>query len=88
MVVGTIALFGLYLYVLGRWTASRASYQVVMIPFVAALAAVLDESIGGGLIIGGAIVLAGVYVGALSGKKAPVPTDPEHEVLAIRCSTV
>lgn len=90
VVVGTIVLFGLYLYVLGRWTASRASYQFVMIPFVAALAAawVLDESIGGGLIIGGAIVLAGVYVGALSGNKAPVPTDPEHEVLAIRCSTV
>ena len=90
VVVGTVALFGLYLYVQGRWTASRASYQFVMIPFVAALAAawVLDESIGGGLIIGGAIVLAGVYVGALSGKKAPVPTDPEHEVLAIRCSTV
>jgi len=26
--------------------------------------------------------------GVPSGKKAPVPTDPEHEVLAIRCSTV
>lgn len=90
VVVGTVAVFGLYLYVLGRWTASRASYQFVLIPFVAALVAawLLDESISGGLIIGGAIVLAGVYVGALSTKKPKAPTEPEHDIMAMRCSTI
>ena len=65
--VGSIAVFLLYLFVLGRWEASRASYSFVVIPIVTvALSAWLDdEPVGIGLVVGGALVLCGVYVGAL-----------------------
>jgi drug/metabolite transporter (DMT)-like permease len=64
---GSIAVFLLYLFVLGRWEASRASYSFVLIPIVAiVLSAWLDdESVGLGLVLGGGLVLCGVYVGAL-----------------------
>ena len=64
---GSVAVFLLYLYVLRRWVASRASYSFVVIPVVTVvLSAWLDdEPIGVGLVLGGALVLAGVYVGAL-----------------------
>ncbi|HET9437143.1 MAG TPA: DMT family transporter [Gaiellaceae bacterium] len=64
---GSIAVFLLYLFVLGRWEASRASYSFVLIPIVAiVLSAWLDdEPVGLGLVLGGALVLCGVYVGAL-----------------------
>jgi len=65
--VGSVAVFLLYLFVLRQWPASRAAYVFVLIPFVTvALSAWLDdEPIGAGLLLGGALVLAGVYVGAL-----------------------
>lgn len=64
---GSVVVFLLYLFVLGRWIASRASYSFVLIPIVTvALSAWLDdEPVGAGLLLGGALVLAGVYVGAL-----------------------
>jgi drug/metabolite transporter (DMT)-like permease len=64
---GSVAVFLLYLYVLGRWVASRAAYSFVLIPIVTVgLSAWLDdEAVGTGLVLGGALVLAGVYVGAL-----------------------
>lgn len=64
---GSVAVFLLYLYVLRRWVASRAAYSFVLIPIVTVvLSAWLDdEPLGLGLLLGGALVLAGVYVGAL-----------------------
>jgi drug/metabolite transporter (DMT)-like permease len=64
---GSIGVFGLYLVVLRVWPASRASYVFVLAPFVTvALSAWLDdEPVGPGLVVGGLLVLAGVYVGAL-----------------------
>jgi drug/metabolite transporter (DMT)-like permease len=64
---GSVAVFLLYLYVLRRWVASRASYSFVLIPIVTVvLSAWLDdEPVGSGLVVGGALVLTGVYVGAL-----------------------
>ncbi|HKX47333.1 MAG TPA: EamA family transporter [Gaiellaceae bacterium] len=66
---GSVGVFLLYLFVLGRWIASRAAYSFVLIPIVTVvLSAWLDdESLGVGLVLGGALVLAGVYVGALRG---------------------
>ena len=89
VLLGTVALFGLFLYVLNHWTASRASYQFVLMPFVAAIAGalLLDERISTSLVIGGAIVLAGVYLGALSGGTPPSTAPPDQEALALRCST-
>ncbi|MDQ3379462.1 MAG: DMT family transporter [Actinomycetota bacterium] len=66
-VVGSVVVFVLYLFVLERWSASRTSYQFLLIPVVTvALSAWLDdEAIGLGLVFGGLLVFAGVYVGVL-----------------------
>jgi drug/metabolite transporter (DMT)-like permease len=64
---GSVALFVIYLFVLRRWTASGTSYQFVLFPVVSVVFASLfqNERITVGLVTGGALVLAGVYVGAL-----------------------
>ena len=74
VVVGSVVVFLLYLVVLRYWAASRASYGFVIIPFVTLLlSAWLDnEPVGVGLLLGGLLVLAGVYVGALR----PARTHP------------
>jgi drug/metabolite transporter (DMT)-like permease len=65
--IGSVVVFVLYVVVLRYWSASRAAYQFVLIPVVTlALSARLDdEPVGPGLILGGLLVLVGVYVGAL-----------------------
>jgi drug/metabolite transporter (DMT)-like permease len=67
VVIGSVVVFLLYLIVLRYWGASRASYGFVIIPFVTlVLSAWLDnEPVGVGLVVGGLLVMAGVYVGAL-----------------------
>jgi drug/metabolite transporter (DMT)-like permease len=72
VVAGSVVVFVLYLVVLHHWAASRAAYGFVLIPFVTVLlSAWLDnEPLGLGLLVGGLLVLAGVYVGALR------PTGP------------
>lgn len=67
VVIGSVIVFLLYVVVLRFWTASRASYSFVIIPFVTlALSAWLDnEPVGAGLLLGGLLVVAGVYIGAL-----------------------
>lgn len=69
---GTIGLFGLLLYVLRRWTATGVSYQAVLSPIVAtALSAwLLDEPLTGGLFLGGLLVCAGVFTGAIAGLRS------------------
>ena len=65
--VGSVLVFVLYLVVLRFWEASRAAYEFVLIPVVTvALSTWLDnEPLGLALLIGGPLVLLGVYVGAL-----------------------
>lgn len=65
--VGSVIVFVLYLVVLRHWSASRAAYTFVLIPIVTVMLSAWldDEPIGAGLILGGLLVLAGVYVGAL-----------------------
>jgi drug/metabolite transporter (DMT)-like permease len=67
VLIGSVVVFVLYLLVLRYWTASRTSYEFVLIPVVTvALSAWLDdEPIRIGLVVGGLLVIAGVYVGAL-----------------------
>ena len=69
---GSLGVFLLYVFVLRRWQASRAAYSFVLIPIVTVvLSAWLDdEPIGTGLVVGGALVLGGVYLGAL---RTPAP---------------
>ena len=73
-VTGTVVAFILYLYVLGHWKASAASYTFVLVPIVTViLASILtDETIPLIFLVGAMVVLAGVYVGALMpGRKDP-----------------
>jgi drug/metabolite transporter (DMT)-like permease len=67
VVIGSVVVFLPYLIVLRYWAASRASDGFVIIPFITlVLSAWLDnEPVGLGLALGGLLVLAGVYVGAL-----------------------
>jgi drug/metabolite transporter (DMT)-like permease len=65
--IGSGLVFVLYVYVIRIWGASRAAYGFVVTPVVTVvLSAWLDdEPITAGLVFGGALVLAGVYFGAL-----------------------
>ncbi|MCP9488073.1 MAG: EamA family transporter [Gaiellaceae bacterium MAG52_C11] len=67
VVLGSGPVFVLYLVVVRLWSASRAAYTFVLIPLVTVLlsAWIDDEPIGAELILGGPLVVAGVYVGAL-----------------------
>jgi drug/metabolite transporter (DMT)-like permease len=67
VVVGSVVVFSLYIVVLRHWTASRMSYTFVLVPVVTvALSAWLDdEPVHLGLLLGGSMVLIGVYLGAL-----------------------
>ena len=64
---GSIGVFVLVLYVLGRWTASATSYAFLLFPFVAIGlgALLLREPVQPSFLVGGATVLAGVYLGAV-----------------------
>ncbi len=76
VLIGSVVVFTLYLIVIERWTASATSYSLLLMPLVAILvaAALLGEPITAALLVGGALVLAGVYVGAFSPSlKRPLP---------------
>jgi drug/metabolite transporter (DMT)-like permease len=68
VLLGSVGLFALLLYSLERWTATAVSYQVVISPVLAfALSAwLLDEPLTSGLLVGGLLVLVGVYLGTLA----------------------
>jgi drug/metabolite transporter (DMT)-like permease len=74
-VIGSVVVFLLHVFVLRNWSASRAAYVMVLIPFVTvALSAWLDkEPLGAGLFLGGVLVIAGVYVGALRSARPSAP---------------
>ena len=68
LVAATVGLFLCVLIVIQRWTASRTAYVFVLMPVVAVVlgALVADEPITLTTILGGAVVAAGVYLGALA----------------------
>ena len=78
-VIGSVGLFGLYLFVLRRWSATSTSYATALIPVVTVIVGSLlaSEAITLSVVVGGAIVLVGVYVGALAG------TPKETAVVAV-----
>ena len=69
VVIGTVVLFYLYLLILSRWTASRTNYAFLLFPIVTVTLAawLLGEEVTAAFVVGGVIVLFGVWVGALSG---------------------
>jgi drug/metabolite transporter (DMT)-like permease len=67
VIAGSVGVFWLYVFVLRGWTASAASYQLVLIPLVtvAVSAWLQDERITPAFAAGSLLVLVGVYFGAL-----------------------
>lgn len=63
----TILAFLLYMFVLGKWTASGTSYGFVIVPLVTIVVAatLAGETITLNFLLGAVFVLAGVIVGAL-----------------------
>jgi len=81
--IGSGVVFVLYVVVIRLWSASRAAYGFVVTPVVTVLLSAWldDEPITAGLIVGGVLVLAGVYIGALrpasaSGRAPTVIDEP------------
>jgi drug/metabolite transporter (DMT)-like permease len=76
ILLGTVVLFYLYLRVLSSWTASRTNYAFLLFPVVTVTLAalLLGEQVAIALVVGGVIVLVGVWVGAFSGS----PGKPEE----------
>jgi drug/metabolite transporter (DMT)-like permease len=74
---GSVLMFILYLTVLTRWTASATSYSFLLFPVVTVpLAALLaGEVITITFVIGGALGLFGVWLGAISGSLPVTATD-------------
>jgi drug/metabolite transporter (DMT)-like permease len=77
VLLGSVVAFYLFLYVLSHWTASAVSYQFVMFPFVTVLVAgwLAGETINSWFLIGAALVLGGVWLGAFSRRFAPGPSS-------------
>jgi drug/metabolite transporter (DMT)-like permease len=68
VVLGTVATFGLALYVIKRWTASASSYLFVLMPIVTIImgAWLTNERVTLPLLVGGAFVMSGAYFGGIA----------------------
>ncbi len=66
VILGSIVMFALYLFTLERWTASAVSYMTLLMPLVtvSSAAVLTGDRISSAFLVGGAVILAGVYVGA------------------------
>lgn len=66
VILGSVALFALYLLGLERWNASGMAYSTLLLPLVSVTAATIltGEVFSGAFALGGLVMLAGVYVGA------------------------
>jgi drug/metabolite transporter (DMT)-like permease len=82
IVPGSIVLFILVLWVLSRWTASATSYGFLLFPLVAIVlgALLLGEPVRPSFLAGGAVVLAGVYLGAVYRPRGG-PAEPEASMV-------
>jgi drug/metabolite transporter (DMT)-like permease len=65
ILIGSVGLFLLFLFVLGRWTASASAYVLLLAPLAAVALdlLVLGEAPSISLIVGGALAITGVYAG-------------------------
>ena len=81
---GSIGVFILVLFILARWTASATSYAFLLFPFVAIAlgATLLNEPVQPSFLAGGAIVLAGVYLGAVYRPRSGPPSPAAGTVAA------
>jgi drug/metabolite transporter (DMT)-like permease len=82
VLLGSIGLFGLYLFAIRRWTASAVSYTTLFMPLVAVpLAAFLiAEPITLPFLAGAAVAVVGTYVGAFAParpNRSTATSDPD-----------
>ena len=68
VLAGSVAVFWLFIFVVGRWTASAVSFQFLLIPLatIPFSAVLTGEVITPLMLVGGAVVLIGVYIGAFA----------------------
>jgi drug/metabolite transporter (DMT)-like permease len=78
---GSVAVFGLYLFLLGRWTASAVSYILLLQPLATVVysAILTQEPMTPALFIGGAVMVLGVYIGAFAPRGPRVATEAPVE---------
>ena len=81
VLAGSFGVFWLYVFVAQRWSASAASYQLVLIPLVTVVVSawLQDESMTPAFAAGSALVLLGVYVGALRRPAIQKAGEPSPE---------
>jgi drug/metabolite transporter (DMT)-like permease len=79
VLIGSVAVFSLALYVLSHWTASASSYAFLLMPVSTVIIAALlaGEVITTSFVIGAALVIAGVWVGAFGREPEAVPETAE-----------
>ncbi|MFZ2098062.1 MAG: EamA family transporter [Anaerolineales bacterium] len=67
ILLGSVATFVLTVYVIKNWTASASSYQFVLFPIITIVlgAWLAHETMSKIVVIGGILVLAGVYIGGI-----------------------
>lgn len=67
VIPGSVITFYMFIWLLGRWSASATHYVVVLFPIVATIAGALlaGETVTLTFVVGGVLVLIGVWVGAL-----------------------
>jgi drug/metabolite transporter (DMT)-like permease len=90
--LGSVVLFGLFVYTLERWTASAVSYSDLLIPLVTIAIATLltGERFTPWFLLGGGVVLAGVYIGSflhLPRRRTATTSVPECLSLEERAAT-
>jgi drug/metabolite transporter (DMT)-like permease len=68
VIFGSVLVFYLFLFVIRRWAASTTSYQLVLMPFVTVIVAawLADEKVNWVFLLGGALAVFGVWVGAFA----------------------
>lgn len=68
VLAGSVAVFWLFIFVVRRWTASAVSFQFLLIPLatIPISAALTQEVITLQMLVGGAVVLVGVYLGVFA----------------------
>lgn len=75
IVLGTVVVDFLYVFAIRRWTASAASYALKLIAPLTAIygLVLLGEEVSPLFVVGAAVILIGVWLGALSTDRRRVP---------------
>lgn len=83
---GSVAVFGLFIYVISRWTASAVSFEFLLIPLatIPFSALLTDEVVTPIMLLGGALILLGVYLGTLMPERS-LANDGEAALVEPDC---